>query len=432
MAMLMTVPIQLLSQQFVEISLEEVLQRVQRSNTEIGLSSKQAELADHELRYSNSVFLPSLSVSHTAMATTNPLMAFGFKLNQEILTQTDFDPVMLNDPESISSFVTEISLEQPLVNLDGFQKRRAGKIMAEAMELQSYRTRERLDYEAEMAYGQLQLAHKTVEVLEKARKAARENLGLARDRFERGLLNRAELLEAKVRLSTLENQLDSAISQVGNASDGLGFLMGAPMGQIYWPTEELRPWQLESSAGEPMEPRADLRAMELLKEAQFALLKAERMSFLPRLNAFAGYQLHDSQIFRGRGKGYLIGASLSWDVFKGGQRHANLGKSRTNYEKAKLEQQQYLANSTMELQRVHRLVQDARQKQESSKLAMEQSGEALRIRMDRFAEGLERTTDLLMSEALHAKSQLEHYRAILQYNQARSLLKFLNTSMIEP
>lgn len=432
MALLLAGPIPLLSQQPVEISLEEVLQRVQGSNTEIGLSGKQAELAAYELQSSNAVFLPTLSVSHTAMNTTNPLMAFGFKLNQEILTPADFDPGMLNEPEAISSFVTDLSLEQPLINLDGFQMRKAGKITAEAMELQLYRTRERLDYEAEMAYGRLQLAHKSVEVLKKARAAAHENLVQAQDRYDRGLLNKAELLEAKVRLSTLENQLDTAISQVGNASDQLGFLMGAPMGPVYRPTEELRAWQSAGEVEGNLELRADIRAMELQKEAQWALVKAERMGFMPRLNAFANYQLHDDKIFQGRGKGYLIGASLSWDIFKGAQRFANLGKSRTNYEKAKLEQQQYLANSTMELQRVNRLVKDAQQKQESSKLAMEQSGEALRIRTDRFREGLERTTDLLMAEALHAQSQLEHYRAILQYNQAQALLKFLTASMIEP
>src|SRR5690606_15702947 len=123
---------------------------------------------------------------------------------------------------------------------------------------------------------------------------------------------------------------------------------------------------------------------------------------------------------------------LRWEVFVGGQRQANVGKSRRNRGKAKLERQKYPPERSTERRRAHEMVQEARQKQERSKLGAEQRGEALRIRMDRFAEGLERTTDLLMSEALHAKSQLEHYRAILQYNQARSLLKFLNTSMIEP
>ncbi len=36
---------------------------------------------------------------HTGISTTNPLMAFGSKLNQEILTQADFNPDLLNNPE---------------------------------------------------------------------------------------------------------------------------------------------------------------------------------------------------------------------------------------------------------------------------------------------------------------------------------------------
>lgn len=414
-----------MAQQPVEISLDGILARVRESNADIRLSEQEAHLADYDLQYWDSFLLPKLSLSHTAMSTTNPLMAFGFKLNQEVLTQADFDPVRLNDPEAINSFVTELSLELPLVNLDGLQRRKAGKIRAEAMDLYALRTRQRLEYEAFMAYGQLQLAHKTVEVLEKARGSARENLDMVQDRYGQGLLNKAELLEAKVRLSSLENQLNTAKSQVANASDRLGFLMDRGQGVVYRPKEELRTVQDIPPLGGSLDHRADIRAMELIKEAQLVQLRAERLSFLPRFNAFANYQLHDDQIFHGGAKGYLVGASLSWDIFKGTQRSATVGKSRTHYEKAKLEQQKYLAKGAMELLRIGRRIEDAGQNEKSTKLAMEQAGEALRIRRDRFREGLERTTDLLMAETLHAQSQLEHYQAILQYNQALALYTFL-------
>ena len=79
----------------------------------------------------------------------------------------------------------------------------------------------------------------------------------------------------------------------------------------------------------------------------------------------------------------------------------------------------------MELQRTKRMVEDAKSRLETSKLAMEQSEESLRIRTNRFKEGLEKTTDLLMAEATYAEKQLAYYQTIFEYNQAQSLLTFL-------
>ena len=79
----------------------------------------------------------------------------------------------------------------------------------------------------------------------------------------------------------------------------------------------------------------------------------------------------------------------------------------------------------MELQRTKRMVEDAESRLQTSKLAMEQSEEALRIRTNRFKEGLEKTTDLLMAEATFAEKQLAYYQTIFEYNQAQYLLTFL-------
>ncbi|WP_228238015.1 TolC family protein [Allomuricauda sp. M10] len=413
------------AQDHVKISMEDVLARVQESNASIKVSEQEAKMAKYDYQFSSSIFLPQVSVSHTGITTTNPLMAFGSKLNQEILTQADFNPALLNDPDQIENFATKIAVEQPLINMDGFYQRKAAKTTMEAKDLQALRTRDYLDFEAQKAFGQLQLAHRAVQVLEKAFEAANANLNTAQNSFNQGLLQKADLLEVKVRVTEVENQLNSAKSNVKNASDYLAFLMNEQGNVVYEPTEELMPNDLGGSAEATLENRADVRAMDLVSEAYKANMRAENMTFLPRLNAFASYEMYDDQIFRTDAKGYIIGASLSWDVFKGAQRFAKVGKSKTNYEKAKQEYEQYVAKSSMELQRTRRMVEDARNRLQTSKLAMDQSEESLRIRTNRFKEGLEKTTDLLMAEAMYAEKQLAYYQTIFEYNQAQSLLTFL-------
>ena len=58
-------------------------------------------------------------------------------------------------------------------------------------------------------------------------------------------------------------------------------------------------------------------------------------------------------------------------------------------------------------------------------LALEQSEESLRIRTNRFKEGLEKTSDLLIAESKYALKQLEYYQTIFEYNFAEKYLEFL-------
>ncbi len=58
-------------------------------------------------------------------------------------------------------------------------------------------------------------------------------------------------------------------------------------------------------------------------------------------------------------------------------------------------------------------------------MAFEQSQEAFRIRQNRFTQGLEKTTDLLMAETQMAQKELEYLQAVFEYNFTKQYLQFL-------
>ncbi len=156
-------------------------------------------------------------------------MAFGTRLNQQIVTAADFNPDLLNDPEHIEDFATRVEVRQPLLNFDGFSKRKAARAQWEAASFNSERTREYMLLEVEQAYMQLQLAYKAVEVLKKAKQTALENLKQARDQFEQGILQKSDVLAVEVRVTEITNQVQQAISNVENASNYLSVLMTTPI-----------------------------------------------------------------------------------------------------------------------------------------------------------------------------------------------------------
>ena len=98
------------SQDTLVISKKEVWSKAVDKNLQIKIANQDFKSAKADYRQSNALFLPSISASHTAISTTNPLMAFGSKLNQEILTASDFNPALLNDPAKTQNFATKIEV----------------------------------------------------------------------------------------------------------------------------------------------------------------------------------------------------------------------------------------------------------------------------------------------------------------------------------
>jgi outer membrane protein TolC len=413
------------AQERVLISKEEVLTKVKENNNTLKMSQQDVLAAKGDFNQSNAVILPNISVSHTAMATTNPLMAFGSKLNQEILTQADFDPLLLNNPSQIEDYATRIVVQQPLVNLDGIFQRKAAKAKLNAVELKADRTNDYMDLEVEKAYMQLQLAYKSVKVLEEAKKAALENRRLADNSFKQGYLQKSDVLAVEVRLTEIDNQLQYAKSNINNVSNYLSVLMNDNSYAVLQPSDSLTLVVSDIYTEGLPENRKDLQAMSLSSEAYQQMYRADKMSFLPSLNAFGTYELHDDQVFQGNANGYLIGAELKWNIFEGSKRFGKVQKSRAKFEKSKLELNQYKAESQVELNRAVRLLQDAKNNLELTSLALQQSEESLRIRTNRFKQGLEKTTDLLNTETQFSQKRLEYYTTIFNYNYALAYVKFL-------
>ena len=415
------------SQDTLSISKSELLQKVSEKNLQIKIAEKTFQSAKADYNQSLALFMPNLAVSHTGISTTNPLMAFGSKLNQEILTASDFNPALLNDPVKTQNFATKFEIQQPLINIDGIYGRQAAKSKMEAYQLQTDRTKEYLELEVSKSYMQLQLAYKAVKVLEKANATGKANLKLVQNYFKQGLLQKTDLLNVQVRVNEITNQLQYAKSNIQNASDYLAFLLNEETkGKTYKPSEELETAiSVETIAVSLSENRKDIQAMNKSTTAYQKMYMSSKKNFLPRLNAFGSYELYDKNFLGTSAKGYLVGAQLSWNVFDGYKSIGKMNKAKADFQKAEVETEQYKKQSQLELNKTNRQLIDAENKANLSQLAFEQAQEGYRIRQNRFTQGLEKTTDLLQSETQMIQKELEHLQAVFEYNFTKNYLQFL-------
>ncbi|UOE40547.1 TolC family protein [Chryseobacterium suipulveris] len=416
------------AQDTISISKKDLEQRINSQNLQVKLAEADVNSAKADLLMSRASYLPNVTASYTGISTNNPLMAFGSKLNQERVVMEDFNPAKLNSPDNIFNFATKLEVQQPIFNKDAVYMKKAGEVKVDVLNLKKERTEDYLKFELNKAYMQLQMAYKAVEVLEEAKSTVLANKKVIDNYYKNGMIQKSDVLDMNVRVAEIESQIQFAKSNVRNKSDYIYFLLDENAeGKVFEPTEKLTHQENILQENPKLNvDRKDLQAYRKSLEAYDHLIKSSEAKFLPRVNAFGSFELHDNRPYEFGANGYLVGVQVSWNVFDGMKSKSEIEKQKAELLKSQTEIKQYQKQSELELNKSYRQVLDADNKVNLTKQAWEQSAEAYRIRKNRYAQGLEKASDILNAETLMSKKELEYQQAIFEYNTALEYFKFLN------
>jgi outer membrane protein TolC len=411
--------------QDVEMSLSQITENVLQKNLDLKIMGADYELREADYLQSRAMYYPNINLNYTGITTSSPLMAFGSKLNQSIVTQNDFNPVLLNDPDAIENFSLQLKVQQPIINFDKKHLRNAAKLGMEATLLQKERTKEHLSFAAAQLYMQLQFAFEAIAVLEQALETAQVNQQHAQNSYDVGYLQKADLLQINVRINELENKILAAEHQTKDISDQLHTLMQNKTYPLILPAESLQltaalvPENVSAN-------RSDFMAMDKANMVYTELLESEKKSILPRLNAFGTFETNDNNPVTFGATNYLVGAQISWNLFDGMQRSAKIQRAKAQLNKGQLTKRKYIAENQTEFQKAVRMKEQALIKLNTVKLAVELADESLRIRSNRFEQGLEKASDVLMAEATYSEKKLQELQTILEINIANLYAQFLS------
>jgi outer membrane protein TolC len=418
----------LMAQESLPLSLEEALNTALKNNREIAMASLDEQRADATFKQTNAVFLPQIRVSYTAMGSNNPLNAFGFKLQQQSISPSDFNPELLNNPSSTQNFLTKAEWQQPILNMDMLYMRRATNEQRAVYTFKSKRTKEYMTFEVRKAYAQLQLAHQAKSVIEEALQMVSAMYNTTYNRFEKGLLQKSDVLNVQVQVSSTKSQLAEAVSNVRNASDYLSLLMGVQAGPVYAVNsiKDLQP--AENVDALLPQNRADFQALQSAISAQDQMIQSGKMSYLPKLNGFAEYMINDNEALGFGSNSYLVGAQLSWTLFNGMATRNTIYQQRIDRDKLSQQLLQQKEQGQLELNKTLRQEQDARLSVQQYDAAVEQAAEALRILQNRYQQGLVTTNDLLQSQTSLSQQRLNRAQAVFTVNTTRAYIQFLTST----
>lgn len=408
------------------LTLEEAIRKALSNNKAVQLAKMDEAIAAANYKQTEAIYLPQVGLSYTAFSSNNPLNAFGFKLQQKNIAQSDFNPDLLNHPNATPDFTTKLEVQQTLINMDALYMRKGAAKQVEVYQLKTQRTNEYISFEVQKAYLQLQLAYDAVAVITDAITSTKAVYNFSNNYYKQGLIQQSDVLNVQVKLAGLENNLAQAKSNIINASDYLSVLMGQPLGTVYTAAQTAFASTVKDSV---TNTRADFVAMQKAIEASNLMIQSSKMSYLPRLNTFGSYQLNDSRIMLGFGAGaYLVGAQLSWHIFQGNKTKNTIATQTLERNKLVAQLAQQKEQSNIELSKTQRSIIDAQTAISKQKLAIEQATEALRILQNRYQQGLVNTTDVMMASTQLSQQKFALAQAIFQQNLDKAYAQFLTTS----
>ena len=410
------------------LTLAEAINKATQNNRSVTLAKLDEQVAASNYKQTDAIYLPQVGLSYTAMSTNNPLNAFGFKLQQKSISQNDFNPDLLNHPNGTPDFTTKLEVQQPLINMDMWYMRKGAAMQTEIYQLKTKRTKEFITFQVQKAYLQLKLAYNAVKVLEDALQTTKAVYTFTDNHFKQGLIQKSDVLNVQVQINTVESNLAKAKSNIGNASDYLSLLMGQPTGLVYTTNDNYATDTNTDSTVTITSNRSDFMAMQKAIEASDMMIKSSKMSELPKLNAFGSYQLNDSKMLGFGANAYLVGAQLSWDIFKGFKTKNSIATQTLERNKLAEELTQQKEASTLELSKTKRDIADATAEITTQKSGINQAEEALRILQNRYEQGLVNTTDVLQAATQLSQQKFGLAQAVFNKNVATAYLQFLTTS----
>lgn len=411
--------------QTVMLGKDDAIKQAAAQNSQMQMAANDVKIAEAKYRQTDAVFLPGIKVDYTAMVTNNPLNAFGFKLQQQSISQSDFAPDLLNNPDATGDFGAKATVMQPIFNADMLAMRKAARRQINIAGFKMQRTSDYIRFAAETGYYNLQMAYEMQAVSKDALNTLHAVYKWVQDRYDQGYVQKSDLLNVEVQIKALETQISAAEAAIAEYSDNLSVLMNKPVGTVYKTDSLQMEYNPEIPAASIPDARADYKAMETAIAAYNDMMKSTKRSIIPKLNGFGSYQFNDKNVSGFSSNSYLAGLQLTWNIFQGNESHTKFNTQKLEQKQVALQLTSQKEQDTKELAKAQQQLKNAGYRLVQYKAAIAQAEEALSILENRFKQGLVSTTDVLQAHTQLAQQKLYYRQAVTMHNSTLAYIRFL-------
>ncbi|MGA8181297.1 MAG: TolC family protein [Desulfobacterales bacterium] len=406
------------------LSMTEAIRIAVKQNPEIKAARFQVEAFKSNSTKALSGFYPQVNFSESFNRTTNPMYAFGTKLNQEVITQTDFDPQRLNDPDPINNFASDVSVSWSV--FEGGRTKigwEQAKLNLSAATLSLERTRQNVIAKTAKAYAGLVLSLKNIIVTQQALDTSKANLNMIQSRYNRGFVVKSDLLRAEVHIADLEQQQLLAQSGYKINEAMLNASMGSGKADLLNPVTSLTigpdiSGTIEAWITIALSKRPEMENLRLEEKIAEKEVEKARAGHYPDINLVGNYEIN-SEKFNDSADNYTLGAVMRINIFSGNRILEETKAAKSMLARVREMQKSMALGIQVQTRQAFLKAQSARQRIRVAKIAVDQAEEGLRIVNNRYNNGLLTIVGLLDAELARQQARTSYFKALHDYKVAR-------------
>ncbi|MFN2363241.1 MAG: TolC family protein, partial [Halarsenatibacteraceae bacterium] len=259
------------------------------------------------------------------------------------------------------------------------------------------------------------LAEKMLELQHDIKVQAEGHLEVVESNLDAGMVTELDRYEAKVALSEVEQEIVEAESNLVMAKEGFRSLLGLERGteiglagsgqgafaglesEVLAEADRNELIDLENN------PRLEVLAyQQAASEASLEMVEAERF---PNIVMVGSYTWEDEE-FGFANNSWSLGVNLSFDIFDGGRRKAEIKKTEAELKQLEYEREEAEDGLYIEANRALNAFYDAISQEELTAEMEEQARKQLDLAELRYSEGVGTSTDVLDARASYSQARL--------------------------
>jgi outer membrane protein len=406
------------------LSMAEAIHIAVEKNPEIKAAQFQVDAVKSNSVKAQSGFYPQLNFMQSFNRTTNPMWAFGTKLNQGVITQADFNPVSLNDPDAINNFASTFSLSWSIyeggrTKLGWEQAKQNLSVASLTLE----RTRQNVIARTAAAYVGLVLSQKNIMVTKQAFETATANLKMIQSRYDSGFVVKSDLLRAMVHIADLEQQHLLAESRFKINEAMLNASMGSGEAN---PLNPVTPLTISSEIqgtvdtwiDTALSKRPEMENLRLEEDIAKKEIAKSQSGHYPDVNLVGNYEIN-SEDFSDSADNYSLGAVVRVNIFSGNRISEETKAAKSMLSRIREMQKSIELGIKVQARKAFLKSKSARERIRVAKIAVDQAEEGLRIVKNRYNNGLLTIVGLLDAELARQQAHTNYFRALHDYKVAR-------------
>lgn len=404
------------------VSLEEALHIALEKSPDLEAAASRIAAARGAIVQAQSAFFPTLTIQESYAASNDPVQAFMMTLKQRAF---DIAAADFNHPGTVDNLGTRVIGRWPLYNGGrNLAAREAARIRAAAAEDELAAARNTLVFEVTRAYFETIKARRFVVSAEAQVSDLQTSRALAANRHEEGAALETDVLDADVRLSLAREELVRAQNALAVAGAVLSTVVGAGDPDALTAAEP--PGNIDALPQTAPAPPASHERPELTA-ARKAVAQADeevriaRGGRLPRINAFAGYDVDSGDLEDFAGS-WSAGVDVELDLFDGARTTGAVATAMAARDAARAELRRVELDIALELRRAELGIDETRARITTTASAIQQAQRSLVTTRERYRQGLALFAQVLDAETLLTAARQRRDAALLDHRVALAAL----------